>query len=115
MTATQAGPPAMDPEDSGTGAGADTVSSGRIRPAGGDTVPSADAAERIAALRSRLMSPMPDDKLWGWIGPLLVTVFATYLRFNRLVVPRALIFDETYYAKDAWSILQHGVEWQPLQ
>jgi len=115
MTATQAGPPAMDPEDSGTGAGADTVSSGRIRPAGGDTVPSADAAERIAALRSRLMSPLPDDKLWGWIGPLLVTVFATFLRFNRLVVPRALIFDETYYAKDAWSILQHGVEWQMLQ
>ena len=115
MTATQAGPPAMDPEDSGTGAGADTVSSGRIRPAGGDTVPSADAAERIAALRSRLMSPMPDDKLWGWIGPLLVTAFATFFRFNRLVIPRALIFDETYYAKDAWSILQHGVEWQPLQ
>ncbi|HXW46554.1 MAG TPA: phospholipid carrier-dependent glycosyltransferase, partial [Streptosporangiaceae bacterium] len=26
-------------------------------------------------------------------------------------VPRAIIFDETYYAKDAWSILQHGVEW----
>ncbi len=25
-------------------------------------------------------------------------------------MPRALIFDETYYAKDAWSILQHGVE-----
>ena len=32
------------------------------------------------------------------------------LRFNRLVVPRALIFDETYYAKDAWSVLNHGVE-----
>ena len=25
-------------------------------------------------------------------------------------MPRALIFDETYYAKDAWSILNHGVE-----
>ena len=34
----------------------------------------------------------------------------TFLRFNRLRVPRALIFDETYYAKDAWSILNHGVE-----
>src|SRR6516162_5993513 len=113
MTATQAGPPAMDPEDGGPGS--DTVSSGRIRPADGDTVAPADAAERIAALRSRLMSPMPDDKLWGWIGPLLVTLFATFFRFNRLVIPRALIFDETYYAKDAWSILQHGVEWNMLQ
>ena len=26
-------------------------------------------------------------------------------------MPRALVFDETYYAKDAWSILHHGVEW----
>src|SRR6266568_3103966 len=33
-----------------------------------------------------------------------------FLRFDRLRVPRALIFDETYYAKDAWSILNHGVE-----
>ena len=32
------------------------------------------------------------------------------MRFSRLRVPRALIFDETYYAKDAWSILHHGVE-----
>ena len=53
---------------------------------------------------------MPDDGLWGWLGPLLVTAFGTFLRFDRLRVPRALIFDETYYAKDAWSILQHGVE-----
>ncbi len=57
------------------------------------------------------MTPMPDDRLWGWIGPLLVTLFAGFLRFNRLSVPNAIIFDETYYAKDAWSILKHGVEW----
>ena len=68
-------------------------------------------AERIAALRARLITPMPDDRLWGWIGPLLVTLFAALLRFNRLSVPNAVIFDETYYAKDAWSILKHGVEW----
>ena len=53
---------------------------------------------------------MPDDRPWGWLGPLLVTAFGAFLRFNRLRVPRALIFDETYYAKDAWSILNHGVE-----
>ncbi len=117
MTATQACPPAMDPEDSGPGgAGAGTPSVGTGRPAGaGTAVPgSPSTAERIAALRAQLMSPMPDDRLWGWIGPLLVTAFAAFLRFNRLVIPRALIFDETYYAKDAWSILQHGVEWNDL-
>lgn len=71
----------------------------------------AEQAERIAALRARLITPMPDDGIWGWAGPLLVTAFAAFLRFNRLSVPDAIVFDETYYAKDAWSILRHGVEW----
>jgi dolichyl-phosphate-mannose-protein mannosyltransferase len=70
----------------------------------------ADEAGRLAALRARLSAPMPDDRPWGWLGPLLVTAFGAFLRFDRLRVPRALIFDETYYAKDAWSILHHGVE-----
>ncbi len=91
----------MQPQDSGLGA------PGAVP---GVAVP-ADAAARIAALRARLMTPMPDDRLWGWIGPLLVTAFAAFFRFNRLAIPRAIIFDETYYAKDAWSILKHGVEW----
>jgi dolichyl-phosphate-mannose-protein mannosyltransferase len=74
-------------------------------------MPATDEASRLAVLRARLVVPMPDDRPWGWLGPLLVTAFGTFLRFNRLRVPRALIFDETYYAKDAWSILNHGVEW----
>jgi dolichyl-phosphate-mannose--protein O-mannosyl transferase len=119
MTATQAGPPAMEPEDSGAGgADPDIVDAGpeatvSVSPAE-RPVADADVKARIAELRARLMSPMPDDRLWGWIGPLLVTAFAAWFRFNRLVIPRAIIFDETYYIKDAWSILQHGVEWQPV-
>jgi hypothetical protein len=27
------------------------------------------AAERIAGLRARLVTPMPDDRLWGGRGP----------------------------------------------
>jgi len=72
--------------------------------------PAIDEAGRLAVLRARLVVPMPEDRLWGWLGPLLVTAFGAILRFDRLRVPRALIFDETYYAKDAWSILNHGVE-----
>ena len=72
--------------------------------------PATDEASRLAVLRRRLVSPMPDDGWWGWLGPLLVTAFGAFLRFDRLRVPRALSFDETYYAKDAWSILNHGVE-----
>ena len=134
MTATEAGQPAKDPEDGpGASRGAPyvdgTVADGPVvvdpGQAGtgwfdaaqltseGETT-GGGPAERIAALRARLMTPMPDDRLWGWIGPLLVTVFAAILRFNRLSVPNAVIFDETYYAKDAWSILKHGVEWNVL-
>ncbi|MBO0821596.1 MAG: phospholipid carrier-dependent glycosyltransferase, partial [Nocardiopsaceae bacterium] len=111
MTATRAGgTPGMDPRNSPGGAG-----TGPIHPASGPTSrPSAERAGRIAELRSRLMTPMPDDGIWGWAGPLLVTAFAAFTRFYRLAIPRALIFDETYYAKDAWSILLHGVEWNPV-
>src|ERR1035441_4024083 len=73
-------------------------------------MPAADETSRLSVLRARLASPMPAGRLWGWLGPLLVTAFGAFLRFDRLQVPRALVFDETYYAKDAWSILHHGVE-----
>jgi dolichyl-phosphate-mannose-protein mannosyltransferase len=128
MTATEAGEPAMDPDDAGPDVpGAGTEAAGAqtagAQTAGAETqddlgAPRFDGASlrerRIAALRGRLISPMPSDGIWGWAGPLLVTAFAGFLRFNRLSVPHAVIFDETYYAKDAWSILQHGVEWNMI-
>ena len=76
--------------------------------------PATDEASRLSVLRARLAAPLPDDKPWGWLGPLLVTAFGGFLRFNRLQIPRTIVFDETYYAKDAWSILHHGVEWNPV-
>ena len=132
MTATQAGQPAKDPDDGAHGGAdvdgtaatdadqADVDQHGAARTSAtrltydDDDRAGSGTAERIAALRARLMTPMPDDGLWGWIGPLLVTAFAAFMRFNRLSVPNAVIFDETYYAKDAWSILKHGVEWNML-
>jgi dolichyl-phosphate-mannose--protein O-mannosyl transferase len=81
------------------------------RPARLAAEPGTAAADCIAALRARLMTPLPDDGIWGWAWPLLITVFAGTLRFIRLSSPDSVIFDETYYAKDAWSILKHGVEW----
>ncbi|GAA0398628.1 phospholipid carrier-dependent glycosyltransferase [Microbispora corallina] len=62
------------------------------------------------SVRDRLVPPMPGSPLWGWLGPLIVTVFAGFLRFDRLGVPRAVVFDETYYAKDAYALLRFGVE-----
>jgi dolichyl-phosphate-mannose-protein mannosyltransferase len=94
----------MDPDD---GSVDDAEADGRRT---GTALASDSTTARIAALSARLVTPMPGDRLWGWIGSLLVTAFAGFLRFNRLSVPHAIIFDETYYIKDAWSILLHGVE-----
>lgn len=55
---------------------------------------------------------MPDDTFWGWVGPLLICVFAALLRFVNLGRPAKFVFDETYYPKDAFSLLKFGVEHQ---
>lgn len=47
-------------------------------------------------------------KARGWIGPIAVAVFALVLRVWNLGYPRTLLFDETYYAKDAYSLLKFG-------
>ena len=70
----------------------------------------AAAADPPSALRARMVPAMPGSAFWAWAGPLLVTAFGTFLRFNRLSVPNAVIFDETYYVPDALGILRFGVE-----
>ncbi|MEU4998307.1 phospholipid carrier-dependent glycosyltransferase [Streptomyces sp. NPDC021622] len=49
-------------------------------------------------------------KRMGWIGPLLITLVAGVTRFWNLGSPKAVIFDETYYAKDAWALIHRGFE-----
>ena len=57
----------------------------------------------------RLRPPMPDARI-GWLVVLVVTLGAFLLRLWHLDYPNRLVFDEIYYAKDAWSILQNGYE-----
>ncbi|MET9407021.1 phospholipid carrier-dependent glycosyltransferase [Streptomyces sp. NPDC002935] len=80
-------------------------------------------------VRDRLVPPYaePSPRIWaalglrqgvtdrfnrwsGWGGPLLVTLLAGLLRFWNLGSPKAVIFDETYYAKDAWALIHRGYE-----
>jgi dolichyl-phosphate-mannose--protein O-mannosyl transferase len=76
-----------------------------------ETAPAAAGqASRDAGLAERLVPPMPGSRVWGWVGPLLVTAFGAFVRFYRLGTPKAVVFDETYYVGDAWGILKHGVE-----
>ncbi|MEV7690580.1 dolichyl-phosphate-mannose--protein mannosyltransferase [Streptomyces bungoensis] len=80
-------------------------------------------------VRDRLVPPYaePSPRLWqvlglppaladrvarwsGWGGPLLVTLLAGVMRFWNLGSPAKVIFDETYYAKDAWALVHRGFE-----
>ncbi|MFC5728545.1 MULTISPECIES: dolichyl-phosphate-mannose--protein mannosyltransferase [Nocardioides] len=48
------------------------------------------------------------ERLSGWLFPLGVTLLAFGLRLVHLGTPNRFAFDETYYAKDAWSLLNNG-------
>jgi len=50
------------------------------------------------------------DRLMGWIVTVSITAFAFLLRVVNLGRPEKLIFDETYYAKDAYALLKFGYE-----
>ena len=49
-------------------------------------------------------------KLWYWGAPIAVTLLAAVLRLWDLGSPHVLVFDETFYVKDAWSIFHLGYE-----
>ncbi len=85
----------------------------------------------VIGLRERLVPPYsrPGTQVWrvlgvppvlaghlvrwaAWGGPLLVALVAGLLRFWHLGSPKAVIFDETYYAKDAWALVHQGYEGQ---
>ncbi len=72
--------------------------------------PAAATTDPPSGLLARMVPAMPGSTLWGWLGPLLVTAFGAFLRFNQLNVPDKVIFDETYYVPDALGILRYGVE-----
>ncbi|MFH8929309.1 dolichyl-phosphate-mannose--protein mannosyltransferase [Streptomyces pristinaespiralis] len=83
----------------------------------------------VIGLRDRLVPPFtrPSRQVWAvfgippqavepllriaaWGGPLLVALVAGLMRFWNLGRPHAVIFDETYYAKDAWALINQGYE-----
>jgi dolichyl-phosphate-mannose-protein mannosyltransferase len=63
---------------------------------------------RLPPLKDRLYPPMPRDFDGGWIATLAITAMAAILRFWNLGNPVKFVFDETYYAKDAFSLLKFG-------
>ena len=63
----------------------------------------------VPSARRRLVPVLPrDDRFVGWAATIAVTMIAGFLRLWNLGRPNRFLFDETYYAKDAWSLLHHG-------
>ncbi len=75
-------------------------------------VPRSRAGQAAAALTTlqRLRLPMPSDRINGWLVTLVITALAFVIRVVRLGYPNKLVFDETYYAKDAYALLKTGYE-----
>ena len=75
------------------------------------------------AVRSRLLGKPEDDfrdapprrrlgnlLTLGWLGPLFFTAVGGIMRFWHVGAPHQLIFDETYYVKQGWSMILFGFE-----
>lgn len=54
-------------------------------------------------------------RLWAWLGPGLMALLAAILRLVNLDHPHQLVFDETYYVKDAFTLDRFGfaTRWDP--
>ena len=83
-----------DPDVVDDGAGLSSMADGR-------PVPSAfrRAQSRVARL---------DDRLTAWSAAVAITLLAFGMRVWHLGTPSRFAFDETYYAKDAWSMANFG-------
>jgi len=60
--------------------------------------------------RLRDDNPLSRDERFSWAVTAVITLLAFAIRLPGLGNPPKIIFDETYYAKQAWSILHFGYE-----
>ena len=62
----------------------------------------------------RLSTKLASHRRFGLISTLVITLVGLIIRFGNLANPRLLIFDETYYVKDAYTLGLFGSErnWQ---
>ena len=78
-----------------------TRRAGLSRTADGRVVPPARRARRTRGCGSRTRSSAGSARI-------AVALLALFLRLWKLGTPHEFLFDETYYAKDAWSLLHFG-------
>ena len=67
------------------------------------------AADTRSAIE-RLRDAPPNDGPLSWLVTVVVTAMAFVIRFVGIAYPKGILFDETYYAKDAYTLLKLGYE-----
>ena len=71
------------------------------------TLPRVEPVEQPSAWQ-RARRVDTEDPVVSWAASLGITALALVLRLWHLSTPKKFEFDETYYAKDAWSMANHG-------
>ncbi len=68
--------------------------------------------DRVPELVRRRLATV-EDRLDGhsWLATMFVVAIAAIIRFANLSHPPGKIFDEIYYARDAWALIDRAVEW----
>lgn len=75
------------------------------------TAPHASGGGLSAVVRRRFATVDTQLDRFSWLATAVVVAIAAILRFVGLSSPKGKIFDETYYAKDAYGLISRGVEW----
>ncbi|MBG6102169.1 dolichyl-phosphate-mannose--protein O-mannosyl transferase [Micromonospora vinacea] len=75
------------------------------------TAPNAEGGGVAAMVRRRFATVDTQADRFSWLATAVVVAIAAIVRFVGLSSPKGKIFDETYYAKDAYGLISRGVEW----
>ncbi|WP_307865191.1 dolichyl-phosphate-mannose--protein mannosyltransferase [Myceligenerans salitolerans] len=79
-------------------------------PAGDDRPTRERLLTQLLGARRMRLGVTFQDRLWGWAGTVAVVLVAAFARLWELGRPAELVFDETYYVKEGWSLASLGYE-----
>ncbi|NQX11023.1 phospholipid carrier-dependent glycosyltransferase [Microbacteriaceae bacterium VKM Ac-2855] len=75
-----------------------------------EPLPEGPRGSRLDDWFGRIVSTPGRLRAWVWGAPIVVVLIAAVLRLWNLAHPHALVFDETFYVKDAWTLFNLGFE-----